>query len=138
MTGSRDSRLPPVTEVAIAITAIVVAGGIYLAAYLPRRAPLGPAFGILAVAGALLAWNVASLARVQEFAWEAFFLVGRWALVAYAVIAGMLEYVFVLDRTRGTLLVVLSLMLAIFAVNIPMLLAFSVARYQPVGSRDEG
>ena len=44
---------------------------------------------------------MASLARVQEFAWEAFFLVGRWALVTYTVIAGMLEYVFVLDRTAG-------------------------------------
>ena len=38
--------------------------------------------------------------------------------------------------TIGSILLVLSLMLAIFAVNIPMLLAFSVARYQPVGPAD--
>jgi len=43
----------------------------------------------------------------------------------------MLEFVFVLDHTRGGLLIVLTLMLAVFAVNVPLLLAFSVARYQP-------
>jgi len=129
----RSGRLlPPISEVAIAVIAVVVTGGIYLAAYLPKRAPLGPAYGLLAVAAGLLLWNVVSLVRVQNFAWSAFFLVGKWALVAYGIIAGMLEYVFVFDHTRGAILVVLTLMLAIFAVNIPMLLAFSVARYQPV------
>jgi hypothetical protein len=137
--SSPDGRaLPPISQVAIAIIAIVVAGGVYLAAYLPRRAPVGPALGLLAVAAALLAWNVVSLARVQEFAWDAFFLVGKWALLAYAVIAGMLEYVFVLDHTRGSVLVILTLILAIFAVNIPMLLAFSVAQYQPVRAPGDG
>jgi hypothetical protein len=58
-------------------------------------------------------------------------VVGGWALAAYLVIAGMLEFVFVLDHTRGGLLIVLTLMLAVFAVNVPLLLAFSVARYQP-------
>jgi hypothetical protein len=46
------------------------------------------------------------------------------------VIAGMLEYVFVYDHTRGTQLLILSLMLAVFAVDIPLLLGFSVARFQ--------
>jgi hypothetical protein len=128
-----ERRLPPITEVAIATMVLVVTGGIYLAAYLPRRAPLGPAVGLLVAAGALLLWNVVTLSRVREFAWDKFFLVGGWALLAYVVIAGMLEYVFVLDHTPGGLLLVLTLMLVVFAVNIPMLLAFSVARYQPVG-----
>jgi hypothetical protein len=39
----------------------------------------------------------------------------------------------VFDQTRGSTLLILTLMLTIFAVNIPMLLAFTVARYQPVG-----
>ena len=125
-----QATLPPISEVAVGVIALVVAGGIYLASYLPRRAPLGPAFGILAVAAALLLWNVVSLSRLGPFAWGTFFLVGKWAFLAYLVIAGMLEYVFVLDHTRGSILVVLTLMLAIFAVNIPLLLAFSVARYQ--------
>ena len=128
-----ERRLPPIGEIAMATIAVVVTGGIYLAAYLPRRAPLGPAFAIMGVAAALLLWNIFTLSRLRDFAWDKFFLVAKWALIAYIIVAGMLEYVFVLDHTRGGILAVLTIMLAIFAVNIPMLLAFSVARYQPVG-----
>jgi hypothetical protein len=127
-----ERRLPPIGEVAMATIAVVVSGGVYLASYLPRRAPLGPAFAIMGVGAALLLWNIFTLSRLQDFAWDKFFLVAKWGLVAYLIVAGMLEYVFVLDHTRGGVLLVLTLMLAIFAVNIPLLLAFSVARYQPV------
>jgi len=129
-------RLPPISEMAITTIAVVVAGGVYLAAYLPRHAPLGPAYGILVLAVVLLGTNVGVLARVRPFAWGRFFSVARWALLAYLVFAGILEYVFVLDGTRGGLLIVLTVMLAIYAVNIPLLLAFSVARYQPVTEPD--
>ena len=138
MSTAQERSLPPISEVAVAVIAVVVSGGIYLAAYLPRKAPFGPALGLLAVAAALLAWNVVSLARVRPFAWDAFVLVGKWALLGYGIVAGMLEYVFVFDDTSGSTLLVLTLMLAIFAVNIPMLLAFSVARYQPATATDEG
>ncbi|HLG66548.1 MAG TPA: hypothetical protein VKV36_01595 [Acidimicrobiales bacterium] len=110
--------------------ALVIVGGIYLAAHLPRRADLGPAIGLLSASGALLATAVALLARVRPFARQVFFRVAGWALLAYVVIAGMLEYVFVLDGTRGELLAVLTLMLVVFALDIPFLFGFSVARYQ--------
>ena len=55
-------------------------------------------------------------------------------LAAYVVIAGMLEYVFVYDHTSGTQLLILTLMLVVFAVNVPMLLGFSVARFQEPGA----
>ena len=42
----------------------------------------------------------------------------------------MLEYTFVYDHTRGELLVVMTLMLAIFTANVPILLAFTVARFE--------
>lgn len=42
----------------------------------------------------------------------------------------MLEYVFVLDGTRGASLLVMTFMLVVFALDVPALLAFSVARYQ--------
>jgi hypothetical protein len=38
--------------------------------------------------------------------------------------------VFIYDHTRGSQLVILTAMLAVFAVNIPLLLGFSVARFQ--------
>lgn len=73
-----------------------------------------------------------ALARTRPFPWRPFRQVVGWALLAYLVIGGMLEYVFVLDGTRGAMLALMSAMLAVFAVDVPMLLAFSVARYQPV------
>ena len=39
--------------------------------------------------------------RLRDFAWERFLQVAGWALLAYAVIAGMIEYAFVYDKTRG-------------------------------------
>jgi uncharacterized membrane protein (DUF4010 family) len=80
----------------------------------------------------------AMLARVRDFAWHTFFVVAGWTLAAYVVIAGMLEFVFVLDHTRGGLLVVLTLILAVFAVDVPLLLGFSVARYQPAPAAAAG
>jgi hypothetical protein len=132
-----ERRLPPIGEVGMAVIAVVVSGGVYLASYLPRKAPLGPAFAIMGVAAVLLAWNIFTLSRVRDFAWDKFFLVAKWALIAYLIIAGMLEYIFVFDHTRGGVLVVLTIILAIFAINIPMILAFSVARYQPVATRGD-
>ncbi len=136
--GGAVRRLPPVTSFAVAALILVIAGGIDLAAHLPRPAPLGPPVAALAAAGAALLAGIAVLARVRAFAWHTFFVVAGWTLAAYVVIAGMLEFVFVLDHTPGPLLIVLSLMLLVFAVDIPLLLAFSVARYQPADPAGAG
>lgn len=112
--------------------AFVIAGGVYLGAYFPRPAPLAPVVSLLIAAGVLLVINIVAVSRLKPFAWEVFFRVAGWALLAYIVITGLIAYIFVLDHARGTMLVVLILMLVGFAVNVPLLLAFSVARYQPV------
>jgi hypothetical protein len=44
----------------------------------------------------------------------------------------MLEYTFLYDHTRGALLAVMTAMLVLFTLNVPLLMAFTVARYQPV------
>ena len=126
-----ERRLPPVTQVAMLSLALIVAGGIYIASHLPRHVPLGPAVALLAASALLMVGNVVALSRVRDFAWPAFFGVAKWALLAYATIAGILAYVFVKDGTRGGELVVLTLSLAIFAIHIPLLIGFTVARYQP-------
>lgn len=129
-TTAPERRLPPITELAIASMMLVVIGGIYIAAYVPKAVPLGPAVGLLVAAGVVLGANVIVLSRLQGFAWRRFFQVFGWSLLGYAVIAGMIGYVFVDDGTRGGVLVVLIAMLLVYAVDIPLLLGFSVARYE--------
>jgi hypothetical protein len=128
-----ERRLPPVTELGMASLALIVAGGIYLSAHLPRHVPLGPAIALLAASIILLALNMILLARVRDFDWDRFFEVGKWSLLAYAVIAGMIEYAFLRDHIRGGALVVLTLSLVVFAVHVPMLVGFTVARYAGAG-----
>jgi hypothetical protein len=126
-----ERRLPPVTEIGVASMALIVAGGIYIAAHLPQHVPLGPAFALLAASALLLLGNLVGLARVPGFNWAAFFLVAKWAALAYAITAGMLGYIFVNDGVRGGELVVLSLSLVVYAIHVPLLIGFTVARYQP-------
>jgi hypothetical protein len=130
-----ERRLPPVTELGMLSLALIVAGGIYLSAHLPTHVPLGPAVALLAASGLLLAINVILLARVRDFAWDRFFQVGRWSLLAYVAIAGLILYAFLQDHVRGGTLVVLTLSLVIFAVHVPMLVGFTVARYADSGDR---
>jgi hypothetical protein len=125
-----DRRLPPVTEVGAAAMIAVAVGVIYNASYLPKHAQTGVAVAILCVAAALELANLFLLSRIERFAWARFKQVAGWSLLAYAVIAGMIEYAFVYDHTRGTQLVILTLMLALFMLNVPVLIAFTVARYQ--------
>lgn len=125
-----ERRLPPIQQVSVAILVLIVAGGVYTADHLPGHVPQGPTITLLAVAAVLLVVNVVMLARIEHFAWSAFRLVAGWVLAAYLVIAGMLEYVFIFDHTSGTQLLILTLMLVVFAVNVPLLLGFSVARFQ--------
>ena len=125
-----ERRLPPIQQIAIAVIVLIVIGGVYTAAHLPRHVPQGPTIALLTAASVLLAVNVGLLARIENFAWRLFRLVTLWVFAAYVVIAGMLEYVFIYDHTRGTQLLILTLMLAVFAVDIPLLLGFSVARYE--------
>ncbi len=124
-----ERPLPPVTQLGMASLALIVAGGIYLSAHLPQHVPLGPAVALLAASALLLVGNVIALSRVRGFAWERFFTVGKWSLLAYVVIAGMIEYAFLQDHIRGGTLVVLTLSLVVFAVHVPMLVGFTVARY---------
>ena len=124
------TRLPPVTELGVVSMALIVAGGITIAAKLPGHVPLTLPILLLAASALVMAANVIALARTPGFNWDAFFGVARWALLAYCVIAGMLFFVFVHDGTRGGVLAVLTLSLVVFAVHVPLLVGFTVARYQ--------
>jgi hypothetical protein len=60
--------------------------------------------------------------------------VAKWAQLAYAIIAGMIEYAFLRNNLSGGPLVVLTLSLVIFAVHVPLLIGFTVARFAGDGA----
>lgn len=124
-----ERALPPVTQLAMASLALIVAGGIYLASHLPEQVPLAPAVILLAASTLLLIVNLTLLSRVRGFAWNRFFVVGRWALLAYAITAGMIEYAFLRDGMSGDPLIVLTLSIIVYAIHVPVLIAFTVAQY---------
>jgi hypothetical protein len=124
-----ERPLPPVTQVAMLSLALIVAGGIYLSAHLPGHVPIGPAVVLLAASVVLMAANLISLARARNFAWDRFFQVARWSLLAYSVISGLILYSFLQNHVTGGTLVVLTLSLVVFAIHVPTLIGFTVARY---------
>jgi hypothetical protein len=127
-------RFPPVAELTTASLALVVVGGILMASYAPRRPPLGVPTA-LAVGGAvLLLASGYLLTRVRPFAWDRFLLVFRWALLAYVISAGMIGFAFAKDHIRGAPLALVLVMLVIYALDVPLVIAFTVARYSSSGA----
>jgi hypothetical protein len=129
-----ERKLPPVTQLGMLSLALIVAGGIYLSAHLPQHVPLGPAVALLVASALILVVNLLMLSRVDGFPWARFADVAKWALLAYAITAALIEYSFLENGLRGGALVVLSLSLVVYAVHVPMLIGFTVARYAEWGS----
>jgi hypothetical protein len=126
---SDERRYPPFTELGMVSLALIVIGGIYLASHLPQHVPLAPAIALLVASAAVLTYNLLSLRRVDDFAWDKFFYVAKWALLAYLITAGLIEYAFLKDSISGGPLIVLTLSLLVYAGQVPTLIAFTVARY---------
>lgn len=127
MTGP---ALPPVTQICMVSLSLVFASGVYLATKLPEEhVALGPAIAMLAAATLLFAGAMVALALVPGFPWRRFFEVARWALLAYTVIAAIIGLTFARNDVRGSELIVVTLSLALYALHVPALIAFTVARY---------
>jgi hypothetical protein len=125
-----DFSGPPVTELGMTSIGLVAAGVIYLAAYLPARAPLLPAVLLLIAAVAVLIVNVVLIVRLPGFAMWRFRQVAGWMLLVYLVVSGMLAFTFVHDHTHGDVLGVMLLLLATFTCNVPVLAGYTVARFE--------
>jgi hypothetical protein len=124
-----DRPYPPIGWLSSGALGCVVVGGIILASYAPRTAPLPLATVLLCAAAILLASAGVLLARLRAFSWKTFGNVFKWALLAYAITSGMIEFAFVHDHTRGASLLLVTLMLVIFALSVPTTIAFTVARF---------
>ena len=126
---STPARLPPFAALAVASISLMLIGGIDLAARVPGHPSLTVPAVLVAAGGVLTVVDLVLLARVRSFAWGTFFLVLRWALVAYAVIAGLLIFTFAYDGTPAGTMAVMAVTLAVFAVDVPAILAFTVAEH---------
>ena len=122
-------RLPPIAQLTVCSLALVVIGGILMASYVPRQPPLAVPAALAAVSAVLTLTSGLLLSRLEQFAWPRFFLAFRWALLAYVISAGMIGFAFVRDHTRGAPLALVIVMLVIFALDVPLVIAFTVARY---------
>ncbi|HET8976782.1 MAG TPA: hypothetical protein VFN87_01410 [Solirubrobacteraceae bacterium] len=131
-------KYPPFTELGMLALALIVIGGIYLSAHIPQHVPLGPAIALLIASALVLCVNLALLTRVPDFAWARFFQVGKWALLAYLFTAAMIEYAFLRNHLTGGPLVILTLSLLIYAVQVPTLIAFTVARWENSSAEEAG
>jgi hypothetical protein len=124
-----ERRYPPFTQLGSLSLALILAGGIDLSSHIPEHVPLGPPIALLVASTVVLAVNLLLLARVPEFDWGRFFQVGRWALLAYLFTAAMIEYAFLRNNLSGGPLVILTLSLLVYALQVPTLIGFTVARY---------
>ena len=131
VTQQQERELPPVTELCITTMILVVIGGTFIAGHVPNEVPLLLPTILLIGACALLAVNVYLLSRITTFSWSTFRHVFIRSLVGYGVIAGLLAYVFIRDDIPNDVMAFLGAMLLVFALDIPLLFGFSVARYQP-------
>jgi hypothetical protein len=125
-----ERRYPPFTELGMLSLALIVIGGIDLSSHIPQHVSLGPPIALLIASALVLAVNLVLLARVDDFAWPRFMQVGRWALLAYAFTAAMIEYAFLRNHLKGGALVILTLSLVVYAIEVPTLIAFTVARWE--------
>jgi uncharacterized membrane protein SirB2 len=126
------ARIPPVGVLATLSLACVVLGGILMASFAPRRPPLVAPTILMAAGLALLAAAFVLLARIPTFAWRTFWMVYRWALLAYVISAGMIAFAFVRDHVRGAPLGVVLGSLVVFACSVPLAIAFTVGRYADI------
>jgi hypothetical protein len=124
-----DTRLPPIAQLGAATLALSVIAAILITSNIPSDPPWAIVLPLLVAAALSLLVAVVLLVRIPDFAWGTFFLVAKWSLLGYIVIAGMIEFAFIHNNTPGPTLAAMSAMLALFAVDVPLLLGFSVARY---------
>jgi hypothetical protein len=124
-----DRPRPPIAWLSTGALAMVIIGGILMASYAPRKAPLGVATVLLVAGALLLASAGVLLAGIKDFSRATFLKVFKWAIFADLVTAAMIEFAFVRDQTRGASLLIVTCMLVIFTLSVPTTIAFTVARF---------
>jgi hypothetical protein len=131
-----ERKLPPVVGVAMLSLAMAVTGGVILAAQAQSTPSVALPMVIEIVAVALELVAVVMTLSIRPFAWLRFRQVFAVALVAYVIQAGMIEWAFAKNHTPAGPLTALTLGIVVFATIVPLMIAFTTARYQAVPARD--
>jgi hypothetical protein len=125
-----DTKSSPVIACIIgAIISCILAAGI-IVTYIPKQAPLWGPIMWVCIAAVLTVATIGLVLRKEPFARRLFFTVAKWVFLYILVLTGIGEYVIAFDGVRGEPLVVMTIILLLFLVNIPMLWGFSVARHE--------
>ena len=126
-----DTRSSPVVAfITATVVSCILSAGIVIA-HVPGPAPIWGSILWLCIAAALTVVSIVLVLRRKPFARKLFFKVAKWVFLYMLVLSSVGEYVLVFDGTRGAALVVMTLTILLFLVNIPMLWGFSVARHEP-------
>lgn len=126
-----ERRLPPVVGLGMASLTLAVVGGIIVASQFGVEGASLVVPGVF-VGGSLLLEVVAAvvLATIRPFAWDRFRQVFLIALAAYVVQAGIIEWTFIKNHAPAGPVTVLTGGLVVFATIVPLMIAFTTARYQ--------
>ena len=123
------TRSPIVACIVGTIISCILAAGIIIV-YIPAEAPMWGPIMWVCIAAVLTVATIVLILRKKPFARKRFFTVAQWVFLYILVLSGMAEYVMAFDGMRGKTLVVMTIILLLFLVNIPMLWGFSVARHE--------
>jgi hypothetical protein len=123
-------KLPPVTHLCVVSMALVIGAGVYMVSEIPSNPNYSIVFLLVGLSILIFVINAFLLVNVKTFNWKVFLQVIKWTLLAYCVISGVLIYIFVYDKMSGKSLDLLIASLVLFALNVPLNIAFTVARYQ--------
>ena len=122
-------RSPVIACIVGTIISCILAAGIIIA-HIPGPAPMWGSIMWVCIAAVLTVATMVLILRKKPFARKRFFTVAKWVFLYILVLTGMGEYVMAFDGMRGETLVVMTIILLLFLVNIPMLWGFSVARHE--------
>jgi len=116
-----------------ALTLAVVGGIVVAAQFGVEGASLTlPATFVGAGLGVEIA-AVVVMGTIRPFAWARFRQVFLIALAAYVLQSGIIEWTFINNDVPGRPAVVLTCGLVVFATVVPLMIAFTVARYESAG-----
>jgi hypothetical protein len=127
-----ERKIPPVVGVAMFSLALAVTGGVILAAQAQGHPSVALPMVLEVAAIVLELVAIAMMISIRPFAWFRFRQVFAVALVAYVIQGGMIEWAFAKNHTPAGPMTALTIGIVVFSTIVPMMIAFTVARYQAV------